>query len=218
MRLILIMLTASIACGCASSSSPPKKGGMSNAMNVLRGKTPLAAVKMMEDTSSPDNRRQGIYQLAQYEFGQSETYCKRYRQIAQSDPDFIVRAAAVRALNWSRDKNAVPVFIAALADKSEQVRWQAAKGLANVPDSTALDALAKALGNANETIDVRIAVADALRHYRDFTAARALVATLDGKDFSIAWQARRSLREITGNDFRYDERAWLEYLTTAKLG
>jgi hypothetical protein len=40
------------------------------------------------------------------------------------------------------------------------------------------------------------------------------VGTLSGKDFALAWQARRSLRAITGTDYRYDERAWLEFFAT----
>jgi hypothetical protein len=213
MCVAMIAAVAVIACGCASKNEPPKRGAMSNAVSVLRGKTPIEAVRMMEDQSSADRRREGIYRLVQYDFGQSETYCRRYRQIAVADKDFTVRAAAVRALNWSRDRNAVPVFITALGDQSEMVRWQAAKALVNIPDASAAEALTRAVGNVNETINVRLAAVDALHHYRDAGAARALANLIGSKDFGIAWQARRSLRAMTGADYRYDERAWLEHLT-----
>jgi HEAT repeat protein len=216
MRLLLVTMALLFAAGC-SSSAPPKKGPITNAVNVMRGKTPVKAVLMMEDPSSADRRREGIYLLVENDFGQSEKYCARYRQIAQSDGDWTVRAAAIRALNWSRDKNAVPVFIAALGDKSEMVRWQAAKALVNVPDASAVGPLATVIGSANESRDVRIAAVEALRHHKNLAAARALVGTLSGKDFGVAWHARRSLRAITGVDHQYDERAWLEYLTTSKL-
>jgi HEAT repeat protein len=176
----------------------------------------MSDVKKMEDSASPDHRREGIYDLVSKDFGQHEPYTKRYRQIAQSDSDFTVRAAAVRACNWSRDKSAVPVFIAALNDQSESVRWEAAKGLANVPDPSAIDPLIRAINSQTESRNVKIAATDALRHYRNLTAARALVSTLNGKDFGVAWQARHSLLAMTGADLRYDERAWLEYLTGAK--
>ena len=214
MRLIVAGLAMLFAVGCSGSSAPPKKGPITNAFNVMRGKTPVKAVQMMEDQSSPDRRRQGIYRLVVNDFGQREPYTARYRQIAQEDTDFTVRAAAVRALNWSRDKTAVPVFIAALSDKSELVRWEAAKALTNVPDASAVEPLIRAVGNTNETRDVRIAAADALRHHRTLAVARALVSTLSGKDFGLAWQARQSLLEITGADYRYDEHAWLEFLAT----
>ena len=53
----------------------------------------------------------------------------------------------------------------------------------------------------------------ALRHYRQINVARVLAGTLVGRDFGIAWQSRWSLHILTGQDFRYDEHAWLEYLT-----
>ena len=43
--------------------------------------------------------------------------------------------------------------------------------------------------------------------------ARALVNTLGSRDFGVAWQSRQTLRSLTGRDLRYDEAAWLAYLT-----
>jgi len=190
-------------------------GSFDRTWGLMTGRTPIRAVGMMEDSRSADNRRKGIYELVRQEFGRHEPYTRRYRQIAQSDADFTVRAAAIRALNWSRDTQAVGLFIAGLNDPNELVRWEAAKAMANVPDPTALEPLTRALGNANESKNVRVAAADALRHYHNLGAARALVATLEGKDFGVAWQARKSLKAITGKDLRYNERAWLEFLTSS---
>jgi hypothetical protein len=36
---------------------------------------------------------------------------------------------------------------------------------------------------------------------------------LDERAFGIAWQARRSLKRITGVDYAYDDAAWLEYIS-----
>jgi len=233
--LSVLALAAMFVGGCASATVPPPPG-KADAMQPtpkvytekawdsawrtmsgwVTGNTPLHAVKMMEDQSSPDNRRKGIYALVERDFGQREPYTKRYRQIAQSDTDFTVRAAAIRALNWSRDTEAVPVFIAALSDQNDLVRWEAAKALSNIPSPTALEPLTRALGNATESKNVRIAAAKALRHYHNLASARALVNTLEGKDFGVAWQARHSLVEITGKDLRYDERAWLAYFTSSQ--
>ena len=230
MRVCLIAVFCCVGCAATHHSAPPSTragamapvpvnesgpGFLGRTWNVVTGRTPIRAVRMMEDSRSADNRRKGICELAENEFARREPYTRRYRQIAQNDPDFTVRAAAIRALNWSRDMAAVPIFIAALKDANELVRWQAAKGLVNVPDESALGPLTRAVGDANESKNVRIAAADALRHYRNLGAARALVATLEGKDFGVAWQARKSLKHITGRDLRYDERAWLEYLTSA---
>src|SRR5205085_9778257 len=113
-----------------------------------------------------------------------------------------------------------PLFIAALSDANPGVRLQAAKALSNIPDPSAADPLSRTLGNLAEQRDVRIAAAEALRHYRQIGVARVLAATLGARDFSIAWQSRWSLRILTGADYKYDERAWLTYLTgpTKPLG
>jgi len=225
-----LALTAMSASGCRSHDNPPTPTtasfsmqpvpkrmhsswwGIPQAMGSLTGDTPIAEVRMMENPNSADQRRRGIYSLMKRDFAQQEPYTKRYRQIAQSDPDPTVRAAAVRASNASRDRAAVPVFIAALNDKSDMVRLQAAKALSNIPDRTAADPLMRVLGNQAEQRDVRIAAAEALRHYRNLDVARVLAGTVGGRDFSIAWQSRWSLIILTGRDLGYSEHAWLEFL------
>ena len=84
-----------------------------------------------------------------------------------------------------------------------------------MPDSKALDPLTKIVANAYENRDVRIAAADALRNYRDMNAYRALIHVLNGKDFGVAWQARKSLVLLSGRDMSYNEAAWLGYLTSS---
>ena len=68
------------------------------------------------------------------------------------------------------------------------------------------------MNNPNENRDVRIAAADALRHYRSLDVARALIAQLSSREFGLAWQSRRSLKNLTGKDLHYDESAWLDYV------
>jgi hypothetical protein len=189
-------------------------------VSYLAGNRPIRFVKMMENKDSPDERRRGIVDLYSRPYGQNPPYTDRFRQVAQTDPDFLVRAAAIRGLNASRDREAVPVFIKALTDESPAVRLQAAKALSNIPDPTAKEPLAKTLGNQAETRDVRIAASEALRHYRDMGVARVLTGTLGQRVFGIAWQSRWSLQIMTGKDLGYDERKWLEFLTgpTKPLG
>jgi len=226
-----LILAACAAGGCSSKDQPPtpmtasfdmqpvpkhEAAGFSRVISevnaLIRDPKPITSVRMMENTASADQRRKGIYNLVKRDFGQHEPYTRRYRQIAQSDPDATVRATAIRALNASRDKVAVPIFIAALADKSDLVRLQAAKALSNIPDPTAAEPLSRVLGNQAETRDVRIAASEALRHYRNLDVARVLAGTVGGRDFSIAWQSRWSLRILTGRDLGYSESGWLEYL------
>jgi hypothetical protein len=95
-----------------------------------------------------------------------------------------------------------------------------------VPDPAAVPALlrhlqgqrqgivvAGAVTMSDEGKDVRIACADALRHYRTLDVARSLVTYLNERDFGVAWQSRQSLRQLTGRDLAYDQSAWLKYLT-----
>ena len=43
---------------------------------------------------------------------------------------------------------------------------------------------------------------------------RDLIEELDDQDFGVAWQARQSLELLTGQDFRYDAKAWVNYLAS----
>jgi len=242
LTLLSLLVVHFATAGCTSTDHPPtamtgqfnmqpvpkhtgNTGGVLGGMKVIfidapahllgmaTGQTPLRDVRMMEDRDFPDERRKGIYNLVANDFGQREPYTRRYRQIARDDPDYTVRAAAVRALNWSRDREAIPVFVAALSDQNPLVRWEAAKALSNIPDPSAADPLSRTLGNQAETRDVRIAAAEALRNYRTLSVARVLAASLSGRDFGLAWQSRWSLKILTGKDLGYDESAWLGYFT-----
>ena len=73
--------------------------------------------------------------------------------------------------------------------------------------------LMKLLADDKQPRDVRIACADALREYKQSDVAQSLIRVLSDRDFGVAWQARRSLNLMTANDFRYDQTAWLKYLT-----
>lgn len=190
--------------------------------------SPAEATRLMEDPSSADNRREGIADLsANFDFARVPPYTKRYQSIAKSDPDYTVRAMAIRALNVSRDRSATAIFIAAMEDDHVPVRLEGAKALANVPDSAAIPSLLRAARGVHEVTvdgrplqtpedrDVRIAATDALRRYPTLDVERTLVGFLGETEFGIAWQARQSLVSLTGQDLRYDESAWLQYLLRA---
>lgn len=179
----------------------------------MSGKTPVNEAAAMEDAKTPDARRDGINRLADRTFGKQAPYTTRYRQIGQFDTNPQVRATAIRALNRSRDGQSTGLFISALTDESPQVRIEAAKALANVPSESAVQPLLGVFNNASEELDIRLAAADALRHYRKIEVARALINVLSDREFSIAWQSRQSLRAMTGQDKRYDQTAWLQLIT-----
>ncbi len=200
--------------------------------NLLTGETPLLQAERMEDKNSPDNRRVGIFALADLPYGRHGAYPARYAEIAYgygkipSDPDYSVRAAAIRALNRSRARNysipqpgnkqkivdLIPLYITGLDDKNELVRLESAKALANIPDDRAITPLLSHLENAEEVKDVRIAESDALRNYKRPDVAQSLIRLLQDRDFAVGYQSRTSLILMTGQDFHYDPAAWLKYL------
>ncbi|HSU67529.1 MAG TPA: HEAT repeat domain-containing protein [Tepidisphaeraceae bacterium] len=181
------------------------------AIQTASGDTPRRAVNQMQDKNSADNRRNGLNRLMEYPYTHRPPYTKVYEGMATLDKDPTVRAAAVRACNRSRDHKATPVFIKALSDSSEMVRLEGAKGLANIPDPNAATPLVAIANNPDEDRDVRIAAIDAVKYYHTLEVARVLSGLLTDHDFSICWQARRSLVYLTHKDFGYDQGAWLGY-------
>jgi len=186
--------------------------GISWVHDLATGHTFLVEAKKLFE-SNPDHRRSGIVYLSDRSPGRRDPYAKQYEIMARTDNDPSVRSMALRALNRARDKRAIPVFVAALEEKNESVRLEAAKGLANNPDPLAAGALIRHLDSPDENVDVRVACADALRLYRTAEMAQALVRALRDRNFGIPWQARKSLELMTGKDFRYDSAAWLTYLS-----
>jgi hypothetical protein len=201
------------------------------AIDQWTGKTPGNFARMMEDDSSADARRTGILKLvSNHEFARTEPYTKRYWQIAQGDPDPLVRVAAIRALDRSRDPAVVPIAIKGLDSENVLIRVESAKALANIPDEKAVPAMLKHMAalidvrgeggrpeQQPESRDVRVACADGLRNFPTRDVVRALVEVLKDKQFEVSWQARKSLMLMTGHDFHYDQGKWTEYLTQHPL-
>lgn len=209
--LLMLVLLASAGGGCQQVEWLGSR--LRPASDLLAGNNAARYARMMETADSADRRRQGISRLVEFDFARRPPYTTRYRQIARNDEDYLVRAQAIRALNRSRDTGAAELYIDALTDPSELVRLEAAKALKNMPTPDAVGPLLAVIDRPEETRDVRIAAAEALRHYPRIEVARSLVDKLDERDFGVAWQARRSLRTITSHDYGYDEAAWLAFLT-----
>lgn len=165
-------------------------------------------------SKDPDTRRLAIYELSDHPFGRRKPYIDGYAIMARDDVDATVRAAAIRALNRARASANTATYIRALNDENEWVRIEAAKALANIPDPKSVADLIKLMSDGKQNRDVRIASADALRSFPQSDVAQALIRVLNDRDFGVSWQARQSLNLLTGEDFKYDQTAWLKYLTT----
>ncbi|HUB27173.1 MAG TPA: HEAT repeat domain-containing protein [Tepidisphaeraceae bacterium] len=180
------------------------------------GDTPQAATRLMYDNGSADNRRIGMFRLADFAYAR-EGGAERdaFAEKASFDPDYTVRAAGIRILNRCRDSARTQVYIQALREEKPLVRLEAVKALANVPDPQAVEPLLDILQH-DDSRDVRIACADALRCYKTDEVAHALISELNDYDFGVAWQARQSLRLMTAHDFQYSEADWLNYLAASR--
>ena len=236
----LLFAAAALFCGaagCARTARPPARGrpsgpspgrgigpqgrrrefgdlfsGIDQMIQNFSGKSPGYYARQTL-SESPDARDAGIEGLVEKKFGKGPPYTERYKDLAENDTDYLVRATALRALNRSRDKTATPLFVKALGDPNAKVRLEACKALVNLPDPAASEPLLNLMNKPDEDKDVRIAAADALRHYKKLEVARGLVSMLGERDFGVAFQARKSLKRLTGRDLRYDETAWLEFIT-----
>jgi len=168
----------------------------------------------MADKQNPDHRREGIMGLVDRPYGEVSPYTVAYAAIVRdTSQEYLVRAAALRALNRSRASEFQPLYLEQLADSNEVVRLEACKALNRMPDQKAVPTLMQLAARPEENKDVRIAAAEALRHYKRLDVARALIPLLSEKEFGIAWQARRSLQDITHQKLGYDEAKWLQYLS-----
>ena len=163
---------------------------------------------LADPNARPDALREAMLGLVDYDYGRKPPYTEAYAEFARNSNHALVRAAAIRALNISRDRSATGLFIEALEDEAPSVRLEAAKALSNVPDPTAVPALLARARNGSEQLDVRIAAIDALKHAEASDPLLGLVSLLEADDFSLAWQSRRSLITATGEDHGFDSLAW----------
>lgn len=170
------------------------------------------AARKMANAKSADQRREGMLRLVDFEFARRGIYLKGYAYEARDTEDYTVRAAGLRALNRCRAQGYTPLFLEAINDDQPLVRLEAADALGNIPDPQAVPLLELHMGDIEPSLDVRVACAEALRNFHTAEVMHTLVGELNDREFSVAWQSRQSLELLTGQDFLYDEKAWLNYL------
>lgn len=213
MLLILPLVPLMGLAGCSTTDLPKSPDELRWPFEMLAGNTAERAVHRTQDEIFPDERREGILYLVDHRYGRREPYTELYRELAALDPDYTVRAMAVRALNIARDTEASQIYRTALGDPAPLVRLEGIKALNNMPDPAAVPQLLQMLGDTQQPRDIRIAAAQALRHYRRLDVARVLINQLSSREFAVAWQSLQSLVAMTGENHGYDEGAWLAYLT-----
>ncbi|MBN1435457.1 MAG: HEAT repeat domain-containing protein [Sedimentisphaerales bacterium] len=213
--LVVLLASLSMLAGCASE--------MENTgdpfMDVLRAILPDSPSEQWQKLSaklrSPDAdiRRQGVLMLGQDSFAGVEDVSALLSVIGTGDPASSVRATAIEVLARIDTDGAQlqEVIEDRATDDSRTVRQACVVALGRYPYGWGSDVLIDRLNNDTET-EVRATAASALKHYRDRRALSALVAATGDVDFQLAYEARNSLKTITGEDFEYDQQLWQQWL------
>ncbi|MCY2932137.1 MAG: HEAT repeat domain-containing protein [Planctomycetota bacterium] len=172
-------------------------------------------VKMANDPSDPDQRRQGINGLGKLSWGGAGRHAGLFVE-RLGDEDNNVRSAAIRALAQLGQAQYVPALVAKLEDPSLMVRDDAAVALDTVQGEQAVAPLqAHASGDPNP--QVRGRCARALRHYSGREVLNTLVGCLKDNNFGVRYEAHESLKSLTNRDFEYDAARWGDYVSGANV-
>jgi hypothetical protein len=167
--------------------------------------TQLAA--MAHDMADADNRREGIAQISEKNWGRAEPYPAWYAKCLAEDRDVGVRCVAARALAKSGAVKYLPTLAAALSDRSPAVRTDVAIALDRLHGEVAIDPLCRAARDDGSP-EVRAAAARALKHYPQKKVAAALVYCMSDASFEVRHWAHESLVEMTGKDLGYEAADW----------
>ncbi len=184
----LMLLAALAACGCSPKGSPGE------------------LVRQMFESPDADVRRSAIEKLVSKDWGRRKPYTEAYAALT-ADPAATVRSTAVRALGRCGDADQLKAVLAALNDREEMVRWDAAVALDSLIDEQAVKGLTERAA-LDGSVDVRAAAAKALRHYRRKDVLETLLGCLEDASFCVRYQAAKSLGELTGESAGLEADQW----------
>ena len=212
-RLAIVMTAGALLVGGCGGKNPSLDEWIKSTLLP----TPTSAKIVLVASHLPDERREALQAIAKDRKAlKEESVVKLFCHVARTDKDALVRGAAVRGLVGMEGQNVLETLTHVAAnDAVPHVRADAVRALgARVPPE-GMAAVAGVL-NGDSDADVRIAAAEALRHFRQKEAAETLVATLSDRNLTVAQKAWESLRYMTGQDLPRDGQAWTAYLASAE--
>lgn len=185
--------------------------GTDSVLDLWAEPTAAEAVEMALDKYDADKRYRGTLLLSTMPFAGEELYMKLFVDNAQ-DVDPGVRTAATRAVANHGGPEHVPLLIERLTDSDRLVRIEAARGLQRIHSAIAIGPLILSIDTGNESDPaVRSEAADALGQYAENKVLESLIASLDDTNLAVNSRTLSSLRTLTGQDYGFDRRAWLDW-------
>lgn len=174
--------------------------------------SPTEAAAMAVNEFSADDRQLGILLLANAPWGGAEVYVRLYR-LGLDDEDGAVRTAAVRAIGLHGSPDDAERIGELLEDPDRLVRWEASRSLQRLHNPAVIATLITTSSDLNEPeVPVRAGAATALGQYAEPRVLDALILALDDPDLTVNAAARDSLTVLTGEDFGYEPRPWVDFV------
>lgn len=196
--------------GCATPDLGLQPGSNS-VFSAFSGPTPTEAAALALDKYNANNRYRGTLLLSSATFAGEPVYMALFRD-NMDDEDPGVRAVSARAVARHGTPDDATLLIQGLADPDANVRIEVARGLQRIHNPAAVVPLLKALNATTEAEpQVRFEAASALGQYPQTIVVEELVASLEDPNLSVNRNTLMSLRTLTGQDFGFEQKAWLEW-------
>ncbi len=198
--------------------------GATSIFDIFAQPTPSEAAAMAIDPYDANNRYRGTMLLSTAYFAGQPVYVKLFEDRA-NDTDATVRIAGTRALANHGNTSHVPILVERLKDTDPLVRLEAARGLQRLHGNEAIAPLmdasrspdvARAGDTAEENPEIRAAAANALGQYPTTEVVQHLILVMADPQLSVNNAALSSLQTMTGQDFGFNRRDWLEWYDNTK--
>jgi hypothetical protein len=203
----VLALAALVGAGCTDL-----RPGATSVLDLFStGPTPQEAAEWAVDKYDPDKRYRGTLALSNAYFGSEPLYVELYVKNA-SDPDPGVRAVAIRALGNHGGPEHVPLILEGLSETNRNLRLESMRALQRIHEPSVVGSLIERLDPANEAdAEVRAESATALGQYAENRVVEALISAMEDSSLAVNRAALSSLRVLTGQDFGFDMRAWIDW-------
>jgi HEAT repeat protein len=134
----------------------------------------------------------------------------------QSETEPQTRIVILESMTRLGSATRVEAMSPAVADKDPSVRVAVCRHLGRTGASEATAKLDSLLAS-DQSLDVRLAAADALGHVPTQQAALSLLTGLEDSDVAIRFRCRESLKRISGKDHAGNVAEWREEIQTANF-